>query len=87
MFNGEPEEWPGFVCQLEQSTQICGYSPEENMLRLQRCLKGKAKDAVKSILYLPDKYENVIKTLSMSFGRPTMIKKNDDREEKIHGVA
>jgi len=46
-FTGDPEEYPGFMSLLEQSTTLCGFSQEENMLQLQRCLKGRAREAVK----------------------------------------
>jgi len=72
-FTGDPEDWPGFISLYEQSTELCGFSPEENMLRLQRCLKGRAKESVKSILYLPGQIGNVMSTLKMSFGRPSVI--------------
>jgi len=60
---------------FEQSTKMCGFSEEENLLRLQKCLKGKAKESVKSILYLPNQLANIIQNLYVSFGRPgTIIK-------------
>ena len=58
---------------FEQSSKLCDFAPEEDMLRLQRCLKRKAKDAVKSILHLPNQLENVLNTLALSFGRPGLI--------------
>jgi len=75
-FSGDPEEWPGFFSVFGQSTAMCGYTPDENMLRLQRCLKGRAKESVKSLLHLPNQIDNVMKTLLTSFGRPAAIVKS-----------
>ncbi|XP_062554212.1 kinesin-related protein 12-like [Armigeres subalbatus] len=45
-FTGNPAEWPLFWSSYETSTRICGYSDSENLMRLQRCLKGEARKAV-----------------------------------------
>ncbi|XP_055540402.1 uncharacterized protein LOC129727039 [Wyeomyia smithii] len=52
---------------------MCGYSNEENLLRLQRCLRGKALEAVRSRLLYPAGLEGVINTLRTLFGRPEVI--------------
>ncbi|XP_062556690.1 BRD4-interacting chromatin-remodeling complex-associated protein-like [Armigeres subalbatus] len=39
IFTGEPEEWPLFFASYENTTHLCGLTAEENMIRLQRCLK------------------------------------------------
>ncbi|XP_065077557.1 uncharacterized protein LOC135700826 [Ochlerotatus camptorhynchus] len=44
-FYGNPEDWPLFFSMYNSSTKMCGFSNEENMLRLRKCLKGKALDA------------------------------------------
>jgi len=94
-FSGDPEDWPGFVAQFEKSTEVCGYSDEENMLRLQRCLKGRARESVKSILHLPEQLKNVMSTLALTFGRPGAIVKSmiykvksipNPREDKLDSL-
>jgi len=75
-FSGDPEDWPGFITNFEKSTEVCGFSEEENLLRLQRCLKGKAREAVRSILHLPNQMKNIMQTLALSFGRPGSIVKS-----------
>ncbi|XP_062556965.1 uncharacterized protein LOC134221800 [Armigeres subalbatus] len=72
-FSGNPEEWPLFLASYEHSTRICGYSEEENMLRLQRSLKGKALEAVRCRLLLPASLPGVLATLKTLFGRPEII--------------
>jgi len=45
----------------------------ENMLRLQKCLRGRAREMVKDKLLLPSLVPEVISTLKMFFGRPEHI--------------
>ncbi|XP_055623316.1 uncharacterized protein LOC129766743 [Toxorhynchites rutilus septentrionalis] len=72
-FSGNPEEWPLFIASYENSTRICGYSDEENLLRLQRSLKGKALEAVRCRLLYPTNLSGTIATLRTLFGRPEVI--------------
>ncbi|XP_065092537.1 uncharacterized protein LOC135713357 [Ochlerotatus camptorhynchus] len=72
-YNGDPEQWPLFIATFDSTTRICGYTPEENMIRLQKCLKGKALEAVRCQLLHPRNLENVLATLKMLFGRPEII--------------
>ncbi|XP_055632467.1 uncharacterized protein LOC129772957 [Toxorhynchites rutilus septentrionalis] len=72
-FSGNPEEWPLFIATYESTTRICGFSDEENLLRLQRSLKGKALETVRSRLLYPAGLDGVINTLRMLFGRPEII--------------
>lgn len=72
-FNGNPSSWPMFISSFETSTRVCGFSNEENLVRLQRALKGKALDAVKYRLLLPTTVPLVIETLRTLFGRPEII--------------
>ncbi|XP_062540905.1 uncharacterized protein LOC134208952 [Armigeres subalbatus] len=73
IFTGEPEEWPLFFATFENTTHLCGLTHEENMIRLQRCLKGKALEAVRCQLLYPNNLDQVISTLRMLFGRPEII--------------
>ncbi|XP_058816892.1 uncharacterized protein LOC131680190 [Topomyia yanbarensis] len=73
VYSGNPEEWPLFFATFENTTRLCGYSPEENMTRLQRCLKGKALEAVRCQLLHPSNLGKVISTLKMLYGRPEII--------------
>ncbi|XP_053699089.1 uncharacterized protein LOC128746063 [Sabethes cyaneus] len=72
-FSGNPEEWPLFISTYESSTRICGFSDEENLLRLQRSLRGRALETVRSRLLHPAGLEGVIKTLRLLYGRPEVI--------------
>ncbi|XP_075156608.1 uncharacterized protein LOC142229903 [Haematobia irritans] len=72
-FSGKPEEWPLFYSAFVESTKLCGYSHSENLLRLQKSLKGKALEAVSSHIMLPQNVPEVIRTLKLLFGRPEII--------------
>ncbi|KAL7723128.1 hypothetical protein ACLKA6_012682 [Drosophila palustris] len=72
-FSGDPEEWPIFISTFNHSTSVAGFSHTENMMRLQKCLKGKARDLVKDRLLIPSMVPEVISALKMFFGRPEHI--------------
>ncbi|XP_058827380.1 uncharacterized protein LOC131687320 [Topomyia yanbarensis] len=73
VFNGSPEEWPMFYATFISTTEMCGYSSAENMVRLQRCLRGRALESVRCRLLHPENVNGVIDTLKMLFGRPEII--------------
>ncbi|KAH8339623.1 hypothetical protein KR067_011866 [Drosophila pandora] len=72
-FSGDPEEWPLFISTFEHSTTAAGYTNVENMLRLQKSLKEKARELIRDKLLLPNLVPDVISTLKMFFGRPEHI--------------
>ena len=72
-FSGQPEEWPVFVHTFRSTTTQCGFNDSENLIRLQRSLKGKAKEAVGPMLTLPENITDVFHTLEMRFGRPDLV--------------
>uniref|UniRef100_A0A182PX70 Uncharacterized protein n=1 Tax=Anopheles epiroticus TaxID=199890 RepID=A0A182PX70_9DIPT len=73
IFSGSAEQWPLFIASYEHSTAVCGYSDDENLMRLQKALKGAALEAVSSLLLLPSGLKEAIATLKMRFGRPDVI--------------
>ncbi|XP_062704002.1 uncharacterized protein LOC134286407 [Aedes albopictus] len=73
VFTGDPVDWPLFCSSYQHSTQACGYSHSENLLRLQKSLKGRAREAVSSFLLHPSTVPQVISTLQTLFGRPEHI--------------
>lgn len=72
-FSGLVEDWPAFINAYRVSTKVCGFSSYENLIRLNQCLSGKAKDMVKGLLILPATVPRAIETLEMLFGRPETI--------------
>lgn len=53
-FGGECSEWPAFIAAYEQTTTACGFSPVENLYRLQKALRGRAKASVQALLTTPN---------------------------------
>uniref|UniRef100_A0A182VSD3 Uncharacterized protein n=1 Tax=Anopheles minimus TaxID=112268 RepID=A0A182VSD3_9DIPT len=72
-FSGSPHQWWLFISSFEHSTAICGFSDDENLLRLQKALKGDAVEAVISLLLLPSGLKEGMATLKLRFGRPDVI--------------
>ncbi|XP_072375544.1 uncharacterized protein [Diabrotica undecimpunctata] len=73
IFNGNPYDWPVFISSFERSTELCQVDNHENILRLQKCLKGPARVSVSSFLILPQCVPQIIATLKILFGRPEQI--------------
>lgn len=73
IFTGKPIEWPFFYSVFDSSTKACKYTNEENLSRLRNCLKGPAREAVKSYLMFPDLVPRVIDTLQKYFGKSEFI--------------
>ncbi|XP_017467025.1 PREDICTED: uncharacterized protein LOC108359612 [Rhagoletis zephyria] len=72
-FNGKPEDWPLFLATYQQTTELCGLSEGENLLRLRHALEGAAWDAVRNLLLHTSCVSQIIDTLRMKFGRPELI--------------
>jgi hypothetical protein len=72
-FSGEPEEWSLFYSHYRTSTLLCAYSDDENIARLSRCLRGRARDSASALLLSATNLEKIISTLKLRFGRPEFI--------------
>ncbi|XP_055848298.1 uncharacterized protein LOC129913548 [Episyrphus balteatus] len=72
-FDGNPSEWPLFIASFNRSTELGGFSDEENLIRLHKALKGGALEAVRSLIIQPNCVGRVIETLRMLYGRPELI--------------
>uniref|UniRef100_A0A182HXW8 Uncharacterized protein n=1 Tax=Anopheles arabiensis TaxID=7173 RepID=A0A182HXW8_ANOAR len=70
----ELPEGPGGMARVsahyDYTTEKCGFSNWENMIRLQKALKGPALEVVRSRLVLPEVVPQVIATLRSRYGRP-----------------
>ena len=49
-FSGLPEEWPIFEEHFQTSTRECQFSDAENMARLRKALKGRARESVSAFV-------------------------------------
>ncbi|KAF6207443.1 hypothetical protein GE061_018686 [Apolygus lucorum] len=72
-FNGDPTQWPLFKTMFDESTISARYSENENLLRLQKAVKGKAKEYLGKLIYLPGGLSRVMARLETRYGRPELI--------------
>ncbi|XP_017486631.1 PREDICTED: uncharacterized protein LOC108375062, partial [Rhagoletis zephyria] len=72
-FSGRSEDWPVFYAAFMESTAAYGYSNFDNNQRLQKCLKGDARETVKSLLIHPNNVGCIIEQLKFRFGRPGQL--------------
>ncbi|XP_053698944.1 uncharacterized protein LOC128745902 [Sabethes cyaneus] len=73
IFNGNPENWPLFFSTYESTTRMCGYTRDENMMRLRNCLRGDAFSTVQSLLLHPMTVDRAMSVLKMRFGQPQYV--------------
>lgn len=72
-FSGNPEEWPTFISTLEWSTAACNFTNAENLIRLQKSLKGEALQSVQQMLIHPANVPGVVEVLRLLYGQPEKI--------------
>ncbi|XP_055614692.1 uncharacterized protein LOC129761013 [Uranotaenia lowii] len=72
-FSGDPLEWPVFLSTFESTTAMCGIQPDENLVRLQKCLVGSAREKVLNLLTIPSAVPEIIATLREECGRPDQL--------------
>ncbi|XP_055588266.1 uncharacterized protein LOC129740589 [Uranotaenia lowii] len=72
-FSGRPEEWPMFISEYEQANISCGFSDSENLMRLREALTGKAFEAVRNLLLVPENVQSIIQKLRRRFGNPEIL--------------
>ncbi|XP_044573579.1 uncharacterized protein LOC123257719 [Drosophila ananassae] len=72
-FDGQPEEWPIFLCAFTETTAAYRCTQLENNQRLVKALKGDARETVKSLLIHPSNVEAVMEQLQFRYGRPGLL--------------
>ncbi|XP_059223223.1 uncharacterized protein LOC131997003 [Stomoxys calcitrans] len=72
-FGGNPTEWPLFSSTYDWSTAVCGLTDAENLVRLQKALRGDALQAVQHILIHPSCVATAMATLKLLYGQPEKI--------------
>ncbi|XP_049300487.1 uncharacterized protein LOC125774271 [Anopheles funestus] len=72
-FSGVPEQWPMFYASYQRSSAACGFDDQENLLRLQRALRGPALESVDHILLMPSGLQKALDILRSEYGRPGLI--------------
>ncbi|XP_055590318.1 uncharacterized protein LOC129742446 [Uranotaenia lowii] len=74
-FDGNPADWPVFISTFTTTTLACGFNQTENLIRLQRALKGDALQSVRSRILVPNSVPRIIDTLRNYYGRPEQLMK------------
>jgi len=68
LFSGDPLEWPIYIAEYENSSQVCKFTDYENINRLRKSLTGRAKECVQSLLLVPQNVNEIIDILRNRFG-------------------
>lgn len=69
-FDGNIEDWPVFYSFYEETTSSCGFSSQENLIRLINSLKGKARQHVFGLLTVAENVPYLMERLKAIYGRP-----------------
>jgi hypothetical protein len=72
-FTGNPSEWPRFLTRFKETNKLFEFSNEENLSRLNKALKGKAKQVAQDLMIHSNNVPMIISTLERNFGRPDFI--------------
>lgn len=67
-FDGSIEQWPKFHQTYIMTTATYKYTKLENLVRLEKALRGKAKESVEAMLIHPDSVDDAINRLKFLFG-------------------
>ncbi|XP_017466836.1 PREDICTED: uncharacterized protein LOC108363165 [Rhagoletis zephyria] len=84
-FDGRPEDWPMFKETFAMTTAEYQYSNPQNMMRLQRAIKGRAREAVECLLIHSRNVPQIMSTLQECFGRPELLVKS--QISRIRSIA
>ena len=74
-FGGNPLEWNSWYNRYSSTTAKCNLDNSENLDRLEKFLKGKARDMVQSKLGQTEAVPWIISTLKKLYGRPEVVLK------------
>uniref|UniRef100_A0A1B0C9K2 Uncharacterized protein n=1 Tax=Lutzomyia longipalpis TaxID=7200 RepID=A0A1B0C9K2_LUTLO len=72
-FDGSFREWPGFINWWRSTSAACAFTPTEDITRLDKCLKGDAREAVQFLLYDSKNVPRILDVLEKRFGRPEFL--------------
>ncbi|KAM8711562.1 hypothetical protein ACLKA7_012130 [Drosophila subpalustris] len=67
------EDWPLFIANYTDTTNVFQYDNRQNLIRLHKCLPGEAKEAVAPMMIYPEDVPSIIEELQFRFGRPELL--------------
>jgi hypothetical protein len=72
-FDGNPLDWPKFKTIYEQTTTAGSFSAVENLVRLEKSLKGEALNMTRALFFDPNNIRDIIRTLEFHYGQPQKV--------------
>lgn len=72
-FSGNSLEWLRFKRAFLQSSELGGYSDQENASRLYNCLKGEARTVVESLMITTESAKEIMEALEQHYGNADEI--------------
>lgn len=81
-FFGDSSKWLTFIDHYDDTTKSCHFTDRENIIRLRKCLKGKARDMVEPLLASATSAKQIIEVLRRRYGRPEDIIKAEVQKVK-----
>ncbi|KAG5865574.1 hypothetical protein JTB14_000906 [Gonioctena quinquepunctata] len=75
-FYGDISDFPFWMNEFNCSTAENNISKAENLIRLQKSLKGRAREAVRDLYCSSENVDEIIETLKLSFGKTEWILMN-----------
>lgn len=72
-FSGDPVQWGIFYAAFQRTQNKHEFDHGENMVRLQKALKGKAREAVEHLMANVNNVPHIIETLNIRYGRPEFV--------------
>lgn len=86
-FDGSPEQWPIFKEAFTMTTEEYRYTERQNVMRLQKAIKGKAREAVECLLIHSSNVQRTMDTLEERFGQPEqLVKSQIHRVRQLHPI-
>lgn len=81
-FDGDLYDWPNFNAEFWRSTKEQSVTESDNLRRLEKSLKGNARDSVKTLLNSPLNVPTIMSMLQTNFGQPRWVAMNLLEEAK-----
>lgn len=73
IFTGNCEDWPMFKSEFYRSAEEGRFSDSELLRRLERAIRGNARQTVNALFVAPENVYEIMETLEETYGRPEWI--------------
>jgi hypothetical protein len=72
-FSGDAREFPRFKCIYQQTNEIGHFTNVDNLIRLDKALKGRARATVEALLFDPENVDIIMKQLEEYHGQADVV--------------